>query len=98
MEVLIETVTTGEDEAAMRRIRREVFEREMGINLGGAARAGEGKMSHLLARACPGREAVGTLSVLDTSGDGLMHEGHDLGFGPGARAARFTHLSVLRPF
>jgi hypothetical protein len=98
MEVLIETVMSGEEEAAMRRIRREVFERELGIRLGDAARADEGKMAHLLARAYPGREAVGTLSVLDTSGDERLHASHHLGFGPGARDARFTHLAVLRPF
>ena len=98
MEVLIETVTSSEDEAAMRRIRREVFERELGIRLGVAARADDGRMAHLLARTHPGREAVGTLSVLDTSGDEQLHESHNLGFGPGARAARFTHLAVLRPF
>jgi hypothetical protein len=99
VEIIIETVTGGADESAMWRIRREVFEREMGISLGrdAAAEAG-GRMRHLLARVYPGREAVGTLSVVDTSGDDHLHQSHNLGFGPGARAARFTHLAVVRPF
>jgi hypothetical protein len=98
VEIIIETVTKGEDESAMRRIRREVFEREMGIRLGHSAAPDEGRMAHLLARVYPGREAVGTLSVVDTSGDEQLHEDHNLGFRPGARAARFTHLAVVSPF
>ena len=35
--------------------------------------------------------------MIDTSGDERLHESHNLGFEPGARAARFTYLAVLRP-
>jgi ribosomal protein S18 acetylase RimI-like enzyme len=98
VEILIEQVTGDEDERAMLEVRGEVFGREMGIRLGPEGAREGGKISHLLARAYPGREAVGTLSVVDTSGDRRLHESHNLGFGPGARAARFMHLAVLRPF
>ena len=98
MEIIIEPVTSGEYESAMRQIRREVFEREMGINLERAAAPDNGKMAHLLARVYPGREAVGTLSVVDTSGDERLHASHNLGFEPRARAARFMHLAVVKPF
>lgn len=98
MEIIIENVGSNEDESAMWRIRREVFERELGIRLAPDEASSGGKISHLIARAHPGREAVGTLSVLDTSGDERLHEDHNLGFEPDARVARFTHLAVSRPF
>jgi GNAT superfamily N-acetyltransferase len=94
VEILIEQVTNDENTRAMMEVRRQVFEREMGIRLA----PDDGKMSHLIARVYPGRQTVGTLSVIDTSGDERLHESHNLGFGPGARAARFTHLAVLRRF
>jgi hypothetical protein len=98
MEIIIETVRAVEDEAAMRRIRREVFEDELGIALAPPEVSDRDAGAHLLARAWPRRDPVGTLSLIDTSGDEQLHAGHNLGFGPGARAARFTHLAVLRPF
>jgi GNAT superfamily N-acetyltransferase len=98
MEIVIENVMSSEDESAMWRIRQEVFGRELGIRIVPEGATGGGKISHLIARAHPGGHAVGTLSVADTSGDGRLHEDHNLGFGPGARAARFTHLAVSKPF
>jgi GNAT superfamily N-acetyltransferase len=98
MEIIIEAVAGGEAEAAMWRVRRDVFEREMGIRLAPDVAREDGEISHLIARARAGRQTVGTLSVIDTSGDERLHESHNLGFEPGARAARFTHLAVLRPF
>ena len=98
MEVFIEQVMGGESTRAMLEVRRQVFEREMGIRLAPEGAREGGRISHLLARVLPGGEAVGTLSVLDTSGDEQLHGGHRLDFEPGARAARFTHLAVLRPF
>ena len=98
MKITIEAVAGGEDEAAMWCVWREVFEREMGIRLAPDGGQEDGKVSHLLARLHPGGRAVGALSVVDTSGDVPLHAGHNLGFEPGACAARFTHLAVLRPF
>ena len=98
MEILIEHVTDEKNARAMLEVRRQVFEREMGIRLAPDGARGDGKISNLVARIYPSRLAVGTLSVIDTSGDEQLHEGHNLGFAPGGRAARFTHLAVLRPF
>jgi hypothetical protein len=98
MEMLIEVVAGPEGESAMRRIRREVFEDEMGIALAPPEVSERNAVAHLLARAGTRREPVGTLSVIDTSGDVQLHAAHGLGFGPWARAARFTHLAVLKPF
>jgi hypothetical protein len=98
VEIIIESVLSKADESAMWRVRREVFERELGIRLAPEDGPGGGRLSHLLARTHPGREAVGTLSVVDTSGDERLHEDHKLGFAPGVRAARFMHLAVLGRF
>ncbi|MBA3242619.1 MAG: hypothetical protein H0T60_15445 [Acidobacteria bacterium] len=98
MDFIIETVVSDEDESAMLDIRERVFEREMGIRLAPAhAQGGEGA-AHLLARVAPGGEAVGTLSVIDTSGDRALHESCGLGFDPSARTARYMHLAVLKSY
>ena len=98
MKIFIEAVTGAEDESAMRQIRRDVFERELGITRVPPDVAAARTVGHVLARTHPGGEGIGTLSVLDTSGDGNLRSGYNLGFEPGARAARFTHLAVLKPF
>ena len=65
MDFIIETVVSDRDETATMEIRERVFGHELGIRPAPV----EGRASHLLARAAPGGEAVGTLSVVDTSGD-----------------------------
>jgi hypothetical protein len=94
MDFMVETVVSDKDETAMMEIRERVFEREMGIRL--APAPFEGRAAHLLARVAPGGEAVGTLSVVDTSGDCGLHESCGLSFGAGARTARYMHLAVLK--
>lgn len=98
MEIKVSAVRCGDDAEAMWHIRREVFEREMGVVLAPPDVSERGAIGYLLARAGPRREAVGTLTVIDTSGDERLHAEHKLGFAPGERAARFTHLAVLRHF
>jgi GNAT superfamily N-acetyltransferase len=98
VEILIEQVAGDETTRAMLEVKRQVFEREMGIRLAPDGGRECGKVSHLIARAYPDRRPVGTLSVVDTSDDAPLHAGHNLGFEQGARAARFTHLAVLRTF
>jgi ribosomal protein S18 acetylase RimI-like enzyme len=98
MKIFIEAVTGAGDESAMRRIRRDVFERELGIERVPPDMSDATAVGHILARTHPGGEAVGALSVLDTSGDGRLRDGYNLGFEQGARAARLTHLAVLKPF
>ena len=93
MDIVIEKTT---DVAAMFDVWKEVFEREMGITL--PQDSTPGNTSHWLARLKQSRQAVGTLSVVDTSNQHQLHDSLGLGFDPQARAARFTHLAVLKPF
>jgi hypothetical protein len=96
MNIVIEQIANGEDVAAMLEVWKEVFEREMGIVLPRDCASSDN--SHLLARLGRGGEAIGTLSVVDTSDDLRLQETYDLRFSAGARSARFMHLAVLRPF
>ncbi len=98
MKIIIETVVSEEDESAMRRIRRDIFEREMGIKLAPPDVQDRNAIAHLLARAEPDREPIGTLSVIDTSGDHELHASCGLKFEPHARVARYMHLAVLKPY
>jgi len=96
MDIVIEEIANSEDVAAMFEVWKQVFEREMGITL--PQDSAPANISHWLARLKQSREAVGTLSVVDTSGQHQLHDSLGLGFDPQARAARFTHLAVLKPF
>lgn len=96
MNITIEQIATSEDVAAMLEVRRQVFEHEMGIVLPGEPALGD--ISHWLARLDQSGEAVGTLSVVDTSRQYQLHESLGLTFDREARVARFTHLAVLRPY
>jgi hypothetical protein len=93
MDIVIEKTT---DVAAMFEVWKEVFERELGITL--PQDSTPGNTSHWLARLKQTGQAVGTLSVIDTSNQHQLHDSLGLGFHPQARAARFTHLAVLKPF
>src|SRR5687768_9799855 len=96
MNIIIEQIANSEDVAAMLEVRRQVFEREMGIVL--SEEPAPGNTSHWLARFEQSREAVGTLSVVDTSRQYRLHDSLGLKFDPEARVARFTHLAVLKPY
>jgi len=98
MEIIIESVTTDENEGAMLRIRLEVFQREMGIEPGRLTVPDSSRSFHLIARAGPVSDAVAALSVVDTSGHHELHEGYGLRFHVRARVARYTQLAVLRPY
>jgi hypothetical protein len=97
MKIIVETVMSHEDESAMWQIWRDVFEREMGITLA-PSEVSKNALAHLLARGEPGGEPVGTLSVINTSGDQQLHASYGLKFEPGARVARYMHLAVLKPY
>jgi hypothetical protein len=98
MEIIIESVTTDENEGAMLRIRQEVFQREMGIEPGRLTVPDSSRSFHLIARAGPVSDAVAALSVVDTSGNHNLHAGYRLTFPSSARVARYTQLAVLRPY
>jgi len=96
MDIVIEQTANSEDVEAMREVWRQVFESEMGIVVPQDAASSD--ISHFIARLGWGSEAVGTLSLVDTSHDLRLQESHDLQFKTGARSARFMHLAVLPPF
>jgi hypothetical protein len=96
MDVVIEQIQNSDDVAAMFVVWQQVFERELGITL--PPDSAPGNISQWLARLKQSREAVGTLSVVDTSGQHQLHDSLGLGFDRQARVARFTHLAVLKPF
>jgi len=98
MEIIVEPVANIDDEAAMLRIREQVFEREMGIPLVRLTALNDPGSFHLLARLGVGGDAVAALSVVDTSRDHELHQAYDLKFPSLARVARYTQLAVLRPY
>lgn len=98
MEFTIEPVTRAEDAAAMLRIRRLVFEEEMGVALPRLDVFFDSSALHLLARLESRGEPVGALSVIETSSDQSLHESCGLKFDPGTRVARYTQLAVMKPY
>jgi hypothetical protein len=96
MKIRIIQVKTHEDLAGMLHIHQQVFENQMGIKLAPGATRLVGRNTHLLALV--GDEPVGTLSVIDTSGNQQLHESFGLQFEEEARVARYIHLAVLKPY
>ncbi|HJP91105.1 MAG TPA: hypothetical protein VJ875_04065 [Pyrinomonadaceae bacterium] len=96
MDISIEKIRNSDDIAAMFDVWQQVFEREMSIVL--PHDSASANTSHWLARLSKSREAVGTLSVVDTSRQHQLHESLGLRFEAEARVARFTHLAVLKPY
>ena len=97
MRIMIEAVTGKNGEAAMERIRRQVFEREIGLTLPRLGTGDNASVLHLLARTESG-EPVATLTVLETSGDQDLLDKYGLEFDERALTARYTQLAVLKPY
>src|SRR5438034_4056853 len=98
MKIKIDSVTNKADEATVLQIRRQVFEREMGITLMRLEGFDNSGALHLLARAEPNGDPIAAMSVVDTSGNDELHQRYELKFDPGVRVARYTQLAVLRPY
>jgi hypothetical protein len=98
MQIIIEPVTTKDDEAAMLLTRQQVFEREMGLTVPRLTIRDNLDSFHLLARVGPDGDVVAALSVVDTSGDHGLHEGYGLKLPSQARVARYAQLAVLRRY
>ncbi len=96
MDIVIERIANSEDFAAMLEVWKQVFEREMGITL--PQDSTRDNVSHWLARLEHNRQAIGTLSVVNTSDQHQLHDSLGLRFEPQARVARFTHLAVLKHY
>jgi len=94
--VRIEAVTTNQQWAEMAKIRTQVFTIEYGFSfrpLAGPAKPG---VWHLLVR--QNFDAIGTLSVIDTTVDRRLHRRYQLSFGAKERVARYAQLALLRPY
>jgi hypothetical protein len=98
MRIVIEDVTGTKGEAAVQRIRRQVFEREMGLALPELTVGNATGVLHLLARTESGGDPAATLSVVDTSGDHDLVDRYGLEFDAKAGTARYAQLAVLKPY
>ena len=98
MQIVIEPVTNNEGEAAMLRIRQQVFEREMGIPSELLRMPEDARLLHLLARVEPNENPVAALTVIETTGHHQLHQSYGLRFDSGGRVARYTQLAVLKPY
>jgi hypothetical protein len=96
--MIIEMATCKEDLLSMLRIRRQVFEYEMGLTLP-ALNAPEGvAAAHVVARVELTGEPVAALTVVDTTSEADLREQYGLHLHPGARTARYTQLAVSKSY
>ena len=96
MDISIEEIQNSDDIAAMLLVWQQVFEREMGIVL--SHDSATANTSHWLARLEKSGKAIGTLSIVNTSGERQLHQSLGLQFEANARVARYTHLAVLKQY
>jgi acyl carrier protein len=94
--VRIEVVHTNQQWAEGSSIRTQVFSTEYGYTFSPLPGVGESGFWHLLAR--DNHEAIGTLSVMDTTGNRGVHQLNRLSFGEKERVARYTQLAILQPY
>jgi len=94
--VHIELVHTNQQWAEVSSIRTQVFTAEYGYSFSPLPGIGASGLWHLLAR--DNHDAVGTLSVMDTTGNRRVHLRNRLSFGEKERAARYAQLAILKPY
>lgn len=96
--MIIEMAISKEDMLSMRRIRQQVFEYEMGLQLPELS-APEGlAAAHVIARVELTGEPVAALTVVDTTNEVELCEQYGLHPHPNARTARYTQLAVSKPY
>jgi acyl carrier protein len=94
--VRIEAVHTNQQWTEVSNIRTQVFSIEYGYRFTPLPGVGESGFWHLLAR--DNHDAVGVLSVMDTTGNRRVHQHSRLSFGEKERVARYTQLAILEPY
>jgi acyl carrier protein len=92
----IEAATTSEQWTEMMEIRTRVFANEYGFSFRSLPGPGEKGVWHFLAR--DNHDAIGTLSVVDTTGNRQVHQRYRLDFGNNDRVARYAQLAILKPY
>ncbi len=95
-DIQIEEATSNHQWAEMLGIRNQVFTIEYGFSFRPLPGPGETGVWHFLAR--DNHDTIGTLSVVDTTGDCQVHQRYRLNFGENDRIARYAQLAILRPY
>jgi GNAT superfamily N-acetyltransferase len=96
MNIRIEAATSTQQWTVMSAIRTQVFTAEYRLSFRPYPGPGWTGVWHFLAR--DNEDGVGTLSVVDTTGDHSLHERYRLSFGKNERIARYAQLAILRPY
>jgi len=94
--IQIESVTTNQQWNEMCSVRTQVFSTEYRFAFSPLSAPGETGVWHFLAR--NNHETIGTLSVVDTTGDYDVHQRYRLPFDENERAARYSQLAILKPY
>jgi len=92
----VEAVTTDQQWVEMSAIRTQVFTIESGFSFRPLPGPVETKVWHFLAR--DKYDAIGTLSVVDTTADRQVHQRYRLNFAESDRVARYAQLAILKPY
>ena len=91
-----EEATTYRQWAKVSEIREQVFSAENGFAFQPLPGPGEPGVWHFLAR--DENDAIGTLSVVDTTNDSELHRRFRLSFDRNDRVARYAQLAILKPY
>lgn len=94
--IQIEAAKTNQQWAEMLGIRTQVFTIEYGFSFRPPPGPGETGVWHFLAR--DNHDTIGTLSIVETTGDRQLHQHYRLSFGKNDRVARYAQLAILRPY
>lgn len=94
--VRIEVVHTDQQWAEVSSIRTQVFSSEYGYSISPLPGVSDSGFWHFLAR--DKHDAIGALSVMDTTGNRRVHQQNRLSFGEKERVARYTQLAILKPY
>lgn len=94
--IRIEAAITSQQWVEMLGIRTQVFSLEYGFSPGNLAGPEDRRVWHFLAR--DNRNAIGALSIVDTTADRPLHQRYQLSFGANDRVARYAQLAILKPY
>ena len=94
--IRLEAATTDQQWAEMMAVRTQIFAKECGFSFKALPGPGETGVWHLLVR--DNDHVVGTLSVVETTGDHQVHERYGLQFPDSDRVARYAQLAILKPY
>lgn len=97
MRLSVDIVSGPDDAYAVRHIQEEVFRREMGIRLPELEIPPGRTQLELIARlGC--EDPVGTLTMVETTGERSLHRRYHVDPGAAGRVARYSRLAVLKPY